>query len=372
MTKFQDPNSVRYWIALTLIPNLSPKKFHLLLEHFTSPEEIWHAAPGTLKAIPGFADSAETFCRHRDQVQIENELEALDKLDLKVVTLADSDYPKPLRAITNAPPVLYYRGDYLGKDELAIAIVGTRRATSYGRSVATQLAQELGQLGFTLVSGLALGIDTATHRAALDARARTIAVIGSGFGNVYPQENRPLVSSIAKQGAVMTEFASGVNPAQWTFPQRNRIISGLSRGVIVIEAPEGSGALLTAEDALNQGREVFAVPGSVQSEKNKGAHRLIKKCGAKLVDCVDDVIEEFADLQAALKGRRERPAPSERPCLSMNEEKVFAYLEFEPLHFNELVDKSGLSTSEISEALLNLEMKALIRGIEGKRYVKLP
>ncbi len=371
-SKTKSVDSKKYWIALTLIPNLSPKKFHILLEHFSSPQEIWGASCATLKALPGFGESAETFCRHRDQAQIETELEAIDKLELKTVTLIDPEYPKSLRTIIDAPPVLYYRGDYIDKDELAIAIVGTRRATSYGRSVAAQLAQELSQLGFTIVSGLAVGIDTSAHRAALDTEARTIAVIGSGFGNIYPQGNRPLVPQIAKQGVVMTEFASNVNPAQWTFSQRNRIISGLSRGVIVIEAPEGSGALLTAEDALNQGREVFAVPGSIQSEKNKGAHRLIKKCGAKLVDCVDDIIEEFADLQAALKGRSQRPAPSERPCLSMNEEKVFAYLEFEPMHFNDLVDKTGLTTSEIAEALLTLEMKALVRGIEGKRYVKLP
>ncbi|MBI3659237.1 DNA-protecting protein DprA, partial [Candidatus Acetothermia bacterium] len=167
-------------------------------------------------------------------------------------------------------------------------------------------------------------------------------------------------------------FASNVNPGQWTFPQRNRIISGLSRGVIVIEAPEASGALITAKTALEQGREVFAVPGSIASEKNRGAHQLIKKSGAKLVDSIDDIIEEFADLQAALKGRQAQPAPIQMPVLSPHEERVYAHLEFEPLHFNDLVEKTGLATSEISEALLSLEMQALVREIEGKRYVKLP
>ncbi|MBI1743298.1 DNA-protecting protein DprA [Candidatus Acetothermia bacterium] len=362
----------RYWIALTLIPNLNPKKFHILLEHFSSPEEIWNAPLEILKGIPGFAESAETFCHHRSRAVIEQELESIAKLDLRVMTLADPEYPKPLRALADASPVLYLKGDYLEKDELAIAIVGTRRATSYGRSVAAQFAQELGKLGFTIVSGLALGIDTAAHQSAIESGVRTIAVIGSGFGNVYPQENRRLLEPIAKQGAVLSEFASNVNPGQWTFPQRNRIISGLSRGVIVIEAPEASGALITAKTALEQGREVFAVPGSIASEKNRGAHQLIKKSGAKLVDSIDDIIEEFADLQAALKGRQAQPAPIQMPVLSPHEERVYAHLEFEPLHFNDLVEKTGLATSEISEALLSLEMQALVREIEGKRYVKLP
>jgi len=362
----------RYWIALTLIPNLTPAKFHILLGHFSSPEEIWNAPLEVLQRVPGFAESAGTFCRHRGQAQIDQELETIEKLELHVTTLADPEYPQPLRALSDAPPVLYLKGDYLEKDELAIAIVGTRRATSYGRNVAAQFAQELGKLGFTLISGLALGIDTAAHRSAIESGARTIAVIGSGFGNVYPQENRRLLEPIAKQGAVLSEFASNVNPAQWTFPQRNRIISGLSRGVIVIEAPEASGALITAKTALEQGREVFAVPGSIASEKNRGAHQLIKKSGAKLVDSIDDIIEEFADLQAAIKGRQAQPAPPQIPLLSPKEERVFAQLEFEPMHFNELIEKTGLSTSEVSEALLNLEMQALIRAIEGKRYVKLP
>jgi DNA processing protein len=364
--------SVRFWVGLTLIPNLSPKRFHILLEHCSSPEEIWNAPLAQLQAIPGFAESAKTFCEHRAQATIETEMETIERLGLRVMTLADPDYPSCLRTLPDAPPVLYLKGEYQKKDELAIAIVGTRRATSYGRSVAFKFAQELGKLGFTIVSGLALGVDTAAHKSALESGARTVAVIGSGFGNVYPQENRRLLEPIAQQGAVLTEFASNVNPAQWTFPQRNRIISGLSRGVVVIEAPEGSGALLTAHAALHQNREVFAVPGSIASEKNRGAHQLIKKSGAKLVDCIDDILEEFADLQAALKGRQEKPAPTEKPLLSPSEASVFAKLEFEPMHFNDLLEKTRMPTSELSEILLQLEMQALVREIEGKRYVKLP
>ncbi|MFN4218671.1 MAG: DNA-processing protein DprA [Candidatus Bipolaricaulia bacterium] len=362
----------RYWIALTLIPNLSPRKFHILLENFSSPQEIWEAPFSRLKEIPGFAESAQTFCAHRERADIDRALEQIARLGLTVITLDDAQYPEPLRAIPDPPPVLYLRGEYVEKDKLAVALVGTRRATSYGKRVAQQFAGELGRLGFTIVSGLAEGIDTAAHRGALKVNARTIAVIGSGFARLYPQSNQKLLEEIVSSGCAMTEFAPEVAPEQWTFPQRNRIISGLSRGVLVVEAPEDSGALITARLALEHNREVFAVPGSILGESHRGCHKLIKD-GAKLVESVTDILEEFKDLRALFTVRRDRPAPApQKPMLSPLEEKIFSVLEFEPMHFDEIVSKTGLSVGEVSEGLLTLALQGIVQELEGKHYVKLP
>ncbi|MCX8103907.1 MAG: DNA-processing protein DprA [Candidatus Bipolaricaulota bacterium] len=366
-----DLEAKRYWIALTLIPNVSPRKFHILLENFSSTQEIWEAPLAKLKEIPGFAESAQTFCAHRQRVNIDRTLEQIAQLGLTVMTLADAQYPEPLRAIPDPPPVLYLRGEYVEKDKLAIAMVGTRRATAYGKRVAQQFAGELGRLGFTIVSGLAEGIDTAAHRGALKVNARTIAVIGSGFARLYPQSNQKLLEEIVSCGCAMTEFAPDVAPEQWTFPQRNRIISGLSRGVLVVEAPEESGALITARWALEHNREVFAVPGSILGESHRGCHKLIKE-GAKLVESVTDILEEFKDLRALFTVRRERPAPAQKPTLSPLEEKIFSVLEFEPMHFDEIVSKTGLSVGEVSEGLLTLALQGIIQELEGKHYVKLP
>jgi DNA processing protein len=362
--------SKRYWIGLTLISNLSPRKFHILLDNFSSPQEIWETPLARLKEIPGFAESAQTFCAHREKANVDNALEQIAQLGLTVVTLADAQYPEPLRAIADPPPVLYLRGEYIEKDKLAVAIVGTRRATPYGRRVAQQFAQELGRLGFTIVSGLAEGIDTVAHRGALKANARTIAVMGSGFARLYPQSNQKLLEEIVSCGCAMTEFAPEVTPDQWTFPQRNRIISGLSRGVLVVEAPGDSGALITARCALEQSREVFAVPGPITSESHRGCHKLLKE-GAKLVEGVVDILEEFKDLRALFQVRKEKPAPSQKPMLSPLEAKIFSVLEFEPTHFDEIVSKTGLSVGEVSEGLLTLTLQGLAQEIEGKRYLRL-
>ncbi len=366
-----DLEAKRYWIALTLIPNLSPRKFHILLENFSSPQEIWEAPLAKLKEIPGFAESAETFCAHRQRADLEKALEQIARLQLTVITLEDARYPEPLRAIADPPPVLYLRGNYSEKDTLAIALVGTRDATPYGRRVAQQLAGELGRVGFTIVSGLAEGIDTAAHRGALKAGARTIAVIGSGFARLYPQSNQKLLEEIVSNGCAMTEFAPEVAPERWTFPQRNRIISGLSRGVVVVEAPAESGALITARWALEQNREVFAVPGSIFSEAQRGCHKLIKD-GAKLVESVTDILEEFKDLRVLFQVRKEKPTPAPKLQLSPLQEKILSVLEFEPTHFDEIVSKTGLSVGEVSEGLLTLTLQGAVQELEGKHYVKLP
>ncbi len=379
----EDLHQKRYWIALNLLPELGPRRVQALLRSFESPREIFEAPPERIAEIPElkrFASRWPRMCREALH-EAEAELSRLKEHKLSALTLADPDYPKPLRALDDPPPVLYVRGTYESRDELAIAIVGTRRPSSYGRRVAERLARELGAMGFTIVSGLARGIDTAAHRGALKAGARTIAVLGGGFAHFYPQENRRLGDEIAGSGAVLSEFPVELPPDRWTFPRRNRVISGLSRGTIVVEAPERSGALITARLALEQGREVFAVPGPITQETSAGVHKLIQQ-GAKLITDVDDVLEEFADLKRTLSARRGaaapapamagRPQPQSQPQLSPLEQGVLNALEFDPLHFNDVVERTRLSPSEVSLALLQLVMKGLVEELEGKRYAKLP
>jgi DNA processing protein len=359
----------RYWIALNMISNLVPSKFRILLDHFSSPREIWEAPRETLAQIPGFEGSVETFCRHRAEVDVDRELGEIVQRGLSVLTLADEGYPQALRSITAPPPVLYLQGDYREKDQLAIAMVGTRRPSAYGRLIAEKLAKELGERGFTIVSGLALGIDTAAHRAALSCKARTLGILGSGFGQPYPRENVKLMKTIAQSGGIFSEFPINTLPDRWTFPRRNRIISGLSRGTVVVEAPERSGALITAKLALEQGREVFAVPGPITGETSQGTHRLIQQ-GAKLITSVDDILEEFGDLQLTLQPKS--PRRTETPALSPLEAQVLKVLAYEPIHFNDIVERAALTPTDASYALFGLTGKDLVKELDGKRYAKLP
>ncbi len=359
----------RYWIALNMISNLVPSKFRTLLDHFTSPRTIWEAPREVLTQIPGFEGSVETFCHHRAEIDVEQELQAIEALGLSILTLVDESYPKLLRALPAPPPVLYLQGDYREKDQLAIAIVGTRRPSAYGRMVAEKVAKELGERGITIVSGLALGIDTAAHRAALDCGARTLGVLGSGFGQLYPRENVRLMKKIAQSGAVLSEFPINTPPDRWTFPRRNRIISGLARGTVVVEAPERSGALITAKLAVEQGREVFAVPGPITGETSRGTHRLIQQ-GAKLITSVDDILEEFGDLQLTLQPQKTKPAAA--PPLSALETHVLGILEYEPIHFNDVVERAALTPTDAAYALFGLTAKDLVKELDGKRYAKLP
>lgn len=364
-----DIEDKRYWIALNMI--LTPRQFHLLIGHFSSPAEAWKASPDELKAIPGLERQAAKVAARRGELgpDLDQELARIERLGLKIITLTDGGYPQPLRSLPAPPPVLYLLGDYQERDELAVAIVGTRRCTPYGRMIAEQLAKGLSGLGLTIVSGMALGIDTAAHRGTLAAGGRTLAVLGSGFANVYPQENVGLMREIAASGGVLSEFPLRAEPERWNFPRRNRIISGLARGVVVVEAPERSGALITARLALDQGREVFAVPGRITDQTSRGIHRLLKQ-GAKLVEDAQDIIEEFPDLRETLSAVG--PRPRERPELSPLEERLLETLEWEPIHFDEILEVTGLSHAQLSHGLLQLQLKDLVKEFPGKRYAKLP
>jgi DNA processing protein len=302
-----------------------------------------------------------------------------------LIAIADDGYPARLRAIADPPAVLYCEGRIEPKDRQAVAIVGARRATPYGLQATETLARELSGAGFTVVSGLARGIDAAAHRAALEAGGRTIAVLGCGLDMTYPPEHARLREEIAGCGAVLTEFPAGTAPKPSHFPQRNRIISGLALGLVVVEAAEDSGSLITARRALEQGREVFAVPGSIDAPLSRGPHGLIKQ-GAKLVETVDDIIEELLpqlirtplgqDLAAteaagASKRRSVLPKAKELPNLSPEERLLLDQMSRDPLYLDDLTERSGLTPAGVAGILLGLELKDLVRQLPGQRYYRL-
>jgi DNA processing protein len=295
------------------------------------------------------------------------------------ITLDDPEYPKRLKAIHKPPAELYVNGSLIPQDEMAVAIVGSRRASMYGLEMAQKLGYDLALRGVTVVSGMAIGIDTAAHRGALKAKGRTIAVMGSGHGHIYPPQNRSLYDEIAKTGAVVTEYAYGEEPLAFHFPQRNRIISGLSLGVVVVEAAKDSGALITAELAAEQGREVFAIPGKISSSTSSGSNALIKD-GAKLVQSVDDIIDELSlrelkevseDKKEALNGKIKRMTKNYiYNALTEDERKIYGALSDEPIHIDDIVQTAGLESAKTVKILLNLQLKKLIHEVPGKRYIR--
>ena len=293
--------------------------------------------------------------------------------DGKVVALEDALYPAWLRTIADPPPVLYCHGLPEPRDRQAVAIVGARKATSYGLRITETLARELSGAGFTIVSGFARGIDAAAHRAALEAGGRTIAVLGCGLDVDYPPEHADLREEIATCGAVLTEFAPGTKPLAHHFPRRNRIISGLSLGVIVVEAAEDSGSLITARLALDQGRDVFAVPGPIDAALSRGPHGLIKQ-GAKLVETVDDIVEELLpqiDTAGIPKRRPVLAEAAELPNLSSEERLLLDQMSREPLHLDDLTERSGLTPGGVAGILLGLELKDVVRQLPGQRYYRI-
>lgn len=283
-----------------------------------------------------------------------------------IITLEDDDYPPLLRVVGQAPYVLFYRGRPQVLQQLCLAIVGSRKASVYGKKVARELARELGAAQVVVVSGLARGIDSEAHQGALDGRGSTVAVLGSGIDVVYPPENRKLYDMIQEQGAIVSEFPPGTHPEASNFPRRNRIISGLCRGVVVVEARQKSGALITADFALEQGRDVFAVPGPVSSENSRGTNNLIKQ-GANLVSSVEDILEEY---MLSLPGSCVQVQP-ELLMLDIYEEEILKYISYEATHINEIVTVSKINIGLASTLLLKLELYGLIKCLPGNYYVRL-
>ncbi len=289
-----EPNKqdIKYWVGFSLIPGIGPVRFNQLLKYFGNPAEAWQAGPADLKQAGLDTSAVRSITSSRPKISLEAEMEKLDRYGVKVLTWNDPQYPARLKEIYDYPPVLYVRGLLLPQDEWCVAVVGTRRATVYGRQVTEEIVSDLVRNKITIVSGLARGIDSVAHRSALEAGGRSLAIFACGLDIVYPSENAELARRIMAQGALVSEYPLGTKPRADNFPRRNRIMSGLSLGVLVVEAGETSGAMITAHLALEQNREVFAIPGSVLSPTSRGTNRLIQE-GAKLVRDYRDILEEL-------------------------------------------------------------------------------
>lgn len=353
-----------YWAALQTVPGLGNARLNSLVAFFGSARQAWQAPRRDL-FLCGFVDetAGNNLLAQREKIDIPQMAAAWEKKGIGVVTRLDPAYPARLGKIFDPPPVLYYRGR-LPQDELLIAVVGARKASAYGRNAAGMLAADLAAAGVGVVSGAARGIDSAAHQGALGRGGYTVAVLGCGVDVVYPPENGKLLESIAEHGCIVSEYWPGAAPQAQFFPVRNRIISGLSRGVIVVEAAAKSGSLITADWALEQGRDVFAVPGSVFSATSEGCHSLIKQ-GAKLAATAADVLEEYG--LAAGPEKRAPAAPAGEEGL------VYAVLSHEtPLSVEELVMAARLPAPVVTYIILQLELKGLAADFGGRRYVRLP
>ena len=298
----------RYWIGFQRIPNIGPVRTRQLVEHFGSPEAAWRASESALRATGLSGDLCAGINTGRSNIDLDNEIELLQRNNVRAVAMDDPAYPRLLKHIPSQPTVLYIKGSYEPIDDLAIGIVGTRRSTTYGADMTRQISGELAAAGVTIVSGLARGIDTHAHASALAAGGRTLAICGCGLDTIYPPQNRRLAAEIIENGALISEYPVGVRPDGPHFPARNRIISGLSRGVLVIEAPRRSGALITTGFALDQGRDVYAVPGSALSRQSEGCHELIRS-GATLVTSAEHILDELnvTASQSAVQSRMVLP-----------------------------------------------------------------
>ena len=366
------PDDRERLIQLNLVPEIGSARLRRLLEAFGTLDALWVAPQRALEQLGGLKpELAERLAACRtDAARLRGELEAAVRADAAIITLADQGYPERLRAIADPPPVLYVSGAFEPADATAVAIVGARHASAYGLQCAERLAYELALRGVTIVSGLARGIDAAAHRGALTAGGRTVAVLGSGLSRVYPDEHAALADQVARQGAVLSEYPMASAPMPYNFPRRNRIISGLSLGVVVVEAARRSGALITADCALEQGREVFAVPGPMAAATSQGTHELIKQ-GARLVTSVEDIVEELRLTPAGPRPADARPDDAAgAAALPEAAQRVLACVSREPMSIDAIAGQTGVGASEASSLLLDLELRRMIRQLPGKQFVR--
>lgn len=370
-------NSTCDWIALTFVKGIGSRTAAFLIDRFGSPTACFAASASALESAGLKRETISAMKSAGPREQASRQLEELDKLGAEVLTLAGERYPDLLRETYDPPIVLYAKGDIQrAMSQPALAVIGSRHCSTYGRNVTEMLARELAQRGITIISGLARGIDSTAHRSAIDGGGLTVAVMGTGLDTIYPKENRKLADQIIEQGALITEFPLETPPLPQNFPFRNRVISGLSLGVLIIEGAERSGSLITARMAYEQGREVFAVPGNITSSKSFGPNYLIKD-GAKLVQTWRDVVEEFPlELKASIlasERTEERPQQLslDEVALSDAERKVLVSLrDDEPIHIDQLISRMSLSSGELLSALLKLEMTDRIKQLPGKCFVR--
>jgi DNA processing protein len=355
---------LRYWLGFNLVQGIGPVRLRALVEAFGDIESAWHAPVSALRSVNLDRRALSNLLKVRREADLDRELRRVKELGARMLTWESPDYPFLLGEIADPPPVVYVRGEIQPGDEWAVAIVGTRKATSYGREVARRLAGELARNGVTIVSGLARGIDGISHAAALEAGGRTIAVLGSGVDYIYPAEHRKLARDIIEHGAVISDYPLGTRPEASNFPPRNRIISGLSLGTIVIEAGRRSGALITADFALDQGREVFAVPGGILSPSSVGCNHLLRD-GAHVVTEARDVLEVL-HLDHVPEKQAARAILPENPT----EAAIFEGLTAEPQHLDELARSSGLAVEVVSSTLVMMELKGMVRQVGALQYVR--
>ncbi|MDP3244689.1 MAG: DNA-processing protein DprA [bacterium] len=357
-------NDLPYWVALNEFQKFGAARFKKLLNFFPDCQEVWQADLSLLLQAGLEQNLAEEFVGWRGGVEPDKEYEALAKEKVEVITIKDAVYPHLLKEIYDPPPVLYYKG-VLPADDFNLAVVGTRKISAYGRQAAETIVAPLARAGLTIVSGMALGIDAAVHEITLREKGKTVAVLGCGLAQecLYPAVHRQLAARIAANGCLMSEYPLFTQPLQYHFPFRNRIISGLSLGTLVVEATEDSGSLITAKHALEQNRELFAVPGDIFKEGALGPNNLLKM-GARVVTCADDVLEalNLKDLKTHLEVREIIPD-------TPTEAKILDFLKDEPMHIDELIAVTGLKTSLTASTLTLMEMKGMVRHIGGMQYV---
>ncbi|MCA9901393.1 MAG: DNA-protecting protein DprA [Ardenticatenaceae bacterium] len=359
-------SDLKYWLGFNLIKGIGPAKVQALLDYYGSLANAWQANEFELVKIGFDKRALNTFLKTRQEVDLDAALAQVQQANVSLMTWEMESYPSYLREIPNPPPLLYYQGDILEQDQWAVAVVGTRRLTAYGRQVTRDLVAGMVQNNITVVSGLARGIDAIAHKTAVELGGRTLAVLGSGLDCIYPAENRTLAQEIMQgQGAIISEYGLGAQPEAKNFPPRNRIISGLSLGVIIIEAGERSGALITTNFALEQNREVFAVPGNINSPASRGPNKLIQE-GAKLVTNIEDVLEELNLHMVAERTAVQLVLPE-----TAEEIALYGQLSGQPLHIDELSRATGLPSALVSSTLTLMELKGMVQQVGGMNYVLL-
>jgi len=353
----------KYWIGFNLIKGIGAVRMQGLVAYFGDLESAWNADPASLSEAGLGAKLIERVITARESISLDKVWEKIESQGIHILTWADENYPARLKEIDQPPPVLYIRGEYLPDDLFAVSIVGTRKVTPYGRQVTEEIASFLAANGMTVISGLARGVDAIAHQTALKAGGRTIGILGSGVDKIYPPEHRGLAEQMMERGAIISDYAVGTPPDASNFPPRNRIISGLSLAVVVIEAAETSGALITAEFAAEQGRELFAVPGSILAPQSKGTNRLIQNGALPLLTP--------ADLMQALDLTRVGAQKSARRILPADETeaRVLSVLGSEPLHVDEIRNQADLPIEKISATLALMELKGMVRQVGGMSYV---
>ena len=367
-------NQLESLIGLNLTCDIGSIRLKKLLDYFDKPADILKAPLEKLTAVAGIGANIAAGIGAIQEKDIEKEINLARKQNIEIVTIGEPNYPENLKYIPDPPIVLYIKGKILREDRISLAVVGSRRASLYGLNLAEKFSAELAERAFTIVSGMARGIDTYAHRGALKAGGRTIAVMGSGFNHIYPAENKKLMWEISDNGAVISEFPMEMKPLKQNFPRRNRIISGLALGVLVTEAARNSGALITADFALEQGREVFALPGKIDSHGSVGTHNLIKQ-GAKLVSGIDDILEELnLDFMLPKEFREERENSNlkiiSKSMLSEEEESLYNLISHQAISWDEIIEKTGLGFSNMADIMLRLQLKKLIRQLPGKQFIR--